>query len=1072
MAINKTPTHFVTDVADNYPQVEIPNDQRLVPLQPEEEPIQVAGGGWAGRFGRFGSALVGRVDDVLPNAFDRYADRIDRQKSLERTLDEATEEVVTPGGQPRTRLNIPKRFEVRKVVLPRPAFGTKGKSVPTTWEVWDSVGDAGEPALLGTFAKTKDASAFLTRHQGRVPEEAPADVPPPAGRDIDYTGPLVDEMDRNNGYKSWVSLGDEELDKMLAARTAPYKMEDGAIAGIRVQSRSGADVPIGAEVKGPDEAHIYQTIDAAGDAIESTLNKLGKDKVDAITLEQSKQMATLLGMNREKLAKNFLGGQFNLGHNSPPGELAAKMIAGKDMLIAEIRKLDEIADRWQVEIDTIGGTDKTRYEWKQQATYVANLQRAFRGAQTDIARALSAMRVDVKGDADLLGRDYSRIVDEAGGQKQVDKLIESYRGSTDLVKRAHLVREAGFWGKVFDGVHEMWINSMLSGWFTHLKNTAGVTAAIIIDTTELSVTAARQLPYGFFGRERDVTFGDVQAQLFGQIMALREASNAAGRAFWLRQDPIMGAEWSQVTGGNPLKRADAISAGYWEQGGMAGKAINGFGHLVTLGRGPTRMLMAEDAFLKVTTYRGALWEMAFREGRALGKKGEDLSEFLADFVHNPTKEMAEKAKEKAKYVTLQTDMEGRLKQLQDALSGRARWLVPFFKTPTNAMLWLNERQPFAKWTSKRYKDAMDEGGAAAAQAQTRWAMGSAMMLGVAMEYHSGNITGGISSDANIRKAYERQGILPYHIRIGDTWYNYGVVEPLSTLIGTMVDIMEVAQHPDLDERTQAEIVMAAIGAVGFNLHNKSFMAGPAMFMDATRNPGAYSERMIRNYLKSLVPGSAAWNELARASDDLRRLKVDLEDHILARLPGFSKTLAPQRDLWGRPIVHTRIRSPYAPNIVDQELNWLDKGQNEATLNDHPTQIFGTTNLEGDEISWFHERAGTMAFDMLEYIINPDSKTSIRDLPTHPTSGGPALPYDRLREAYRRTKGAAKEEGDVLAHAAARKLLQGVMETARVMARAELITDSPFSDYLSDLKMRQDEERGKALLETLQLIEAQ
>ena len=78
MASNKTPTHFVTDIADDYPQVEIPNDQRLVPLQPEAEPIQVAGG-WVGRWG---SRLVGRVDDVLPNAYDRYADKIEKQKSL------------------------------------------------------------------------------------------------------------------------------------------------------------------------------------------------------------------------------------------------------------------------------------------------------------------------------------------------------------------------------------------------------------------------------------------------------------------------------------------------------------------------------------------------------------------------------------------------------------------------------------------------------------------------------------------------------------------------------------------------------------------------------------------------------------------------------------------------------------------------------------------------------------------------------------------------------------------------------------------------------------------------------
>jgi len=1066
MAINKTPTHFVTDIADDYPQVEIPNDQRLVPLQPEAEPIQVAGG-WVGRWG---SRLVGRVDDVLPNAYDRYADKIEKQKSLEETLGEATEEYVTPAGQTRTRLNVADRFEVRKVVMPRPAFGTKGKSVPTTWEVWDSVGDAGEPALLGTFAKKKDASAFLTRHQGRVEEAPPVEAPPVAERDIDYTGPLVDEMDRNDGYKSWLTVGDPELDKMLEARTAQYDMQDGMIAGIRVQSRVNLrvdeNVPPGTEVKVPDEAHIYQTLDATGDAIEKTLNKLGKEELDVITLEQTEAMANILGTRPDALARTFLRGQFNLGPNSPPGELAAKMIAGKNMLITEIRKLDEIADRWAV-----GRSDEIRYEWKQQATLVANLQRSFRGAQTDIARALSAMRVGVAGDAELIARDYAKIVDDAGGADQLDHAIEAYRASDDLAQRANLVRTTTRAQKFFNGVHEMWINSLLSGWFTHLKNTAGVTAAIVLDTTELAVTAARQAPYGLVGRERDVTFGDVQAHLFGQLMSIREATNASARAFWLREDALQGAEMTLIAGNNRLRGADAISAEAMELGGWKGDAVNGLGQLVTMGRAPTRALMAEDAFMKVVSYRGALWEMAFRQGRQLGKKGEELSEYMADFVMNPTKEMAERAKEKAKYVTLQTDLEGRLKKLQEALSGTGRWLVPFYKTPTNAILYVGERSIFAP-VMKRYKDAIQEGGVAAAQARTRMGVGQLIMLGFAMEYKAGNITGGISSDSDIRKNYERQGIKPYHIKIGDTWYNYGVVEPLSTLIGLFVDIIETAEHPQLDERTSAEIMTAAAGAIGYNMTNKSFMAGPAMFMDAARNPGRYSEKMIRNYMKSLVPGSAAWNELKRATDELQRLRIDMDDHVRARLPGFSLTMEPERDLWGRKIVHTRVASPYNPNVVDQELAYLDKGQKSATLSGHPTNLDGDIGLEAEEIGWFHERAGTMAFQVLEYVVNPDSKTDPSDLPTTP-EGDPLVSagWSEVKEAYRKMIGASRE-GNRLAHQSARQLVQKLMLAVRSLAAYQLKTDSPYADELTRIRDSIDAEKEALGLEALQLIEAQ
>ena len=1056
MAINTSSADLISDIADDYPQHQIPNDQRLVPLQPEPERTQVAAASVAGRVAGWIVRPFGPLGKELPSAFELYSRKMQKQKELEETLEGATETYQTPTGQTRTRLKIQEKFTVRK--QPGPSDVDTGK-----WEAYDSANEK----VLGTFDRKKDAKAYLKEQEPRIDETPPPEAPTTVERDIDYTGPLVNEMDRNDGYKMWTTIGDPELDKILEARTRQYDMDDGMIAGIRVQSKAGAELPPGAEIKVPDEAHIYQTLDATGDAIEATLKKLGKDEITTVTLQQTEAMANILGTNPEALARTFLSGRFNLGPNSPPGELAAKIVAGKNMLVTEIRKLDELADRWAID-----PSDKVRYEWKRQATYVANLQRSFRGAQTDIAQALGALRTTVSGDAELLARDYSRIIDQAGGADQLDHAIEAYRKSSDLVERAHQVRVVTKGQKLWDGVHEMWINSLLSGWFTHLKNTGGVAAAMILDTTELAVTAAWQVPRGLAGRERDVTFGDVQAQLFGQIMSLREASNAGGRAFWLREEAIAGAEMSLITGRNPLKRADAISAETWEKGGMYGAAINAFGHLVTLGRAPTRALMMEDAFMKVVAYRGQLWEEAFRQGRQLGKKGDDLSEYMADFVMNPTKEMAEKAREKARYVTLQTDMEGRLKKLQEAMGGSGRWLVPFFKTPTNAILYVGERSLIAPWM-KRYTDAAEEGGVALAKARTKIAVGQSIMLGFAFEYKAGNITGGISADKDIRAAYERQGIKPYHIKIGDTWYNYGVIEPLATMIGLFVDTLEISQHPQLDERTSTEIVLAAIGAIGYNLHNKSFMAGPAMFMDATRNPGRYGERMIRQYLKSLVPGSAAWNELKVATDELKRLRVNTLDHVAARLPGWSLTLEPERDLWGRKIVHSRTRSPYDPNIVDQELVYLDTGQNDATLTGHPTNLGGDIGLEAKEIAWFHERAGTMAFQVLEYIINPDSKTKPSDLPKNTDGDGPLLGagYAEIKENYRKMI-AASRQGNKLAHDAARQSVRGIMGAVRSLAKFQLMTESPYAEELASIRDELNLEIEKLGLESLQLMEAQ
>ena len=57
----------------------------------------------------------------------------------------------------------------------------------------------------------------------------------------------------------------------------------------------------------------------------------------------------------------------------------------------------------------------------------------------------------------------------------------------------------------------------------------------------------------------------------------------------------------------------------------------------------------------------------------------------------------------------------------------------------------------------------------------------------------GMITGGGPKDYELRKVLYRKGWRPYSIKIGDKWVSYGRLEPLSVVIGTLADFIEISQ---------------------------------------------------------------------------------------------------------------------------------------------------------------------------------------------------------------------------------------------------------------------------------------
>ena len=694
---------------------------------------------------------------------------------------------------------------------------------------------------------------------------------------IDRPVSLVSEQ--QDEYKYYQSLGDDALDRIMEGRMQQPDIKDGILGGIRVTGTQP-----GMEVKIPDEGSVRGLIGSI--AKELTVHP---DAARQISLDETQELADLIGTNPKRLNEMLKRG-FNIDPDNP-GALAAHVSAAKNLFFTEAKKLDQLADA----AASSNATLQQKLAWKQQADLVANLQAMYKGAQTDIARALNAMKLPARNTtgmspedaAAFVGRDYQKLADDIGGVDALDEAIEAYRKSPDLMDRLEVIKGGSRTRKAFNAWHEVWINGILSGPWTHVKNMTGGFAAIWNDNaTTAAVAAVQGVTRGALGMKggvRDVTFGDLQAKMFGQFMSTQEALAAAGRGFKTREELFGSSKIdSRVTGSGGSRatatRYDPFSAeGFGaREGHVMGHAANALGQVLTLGRAPTRALVAGDSFIKVVAYRGALYELAYRDARLSGKKGDAFAEHVADFVFDPPGKATEEAQELARRVTLQQELDGKTKQIHQALSGPvARWIVPFFKTPMNALLYVRDRSPMAPFT-KPYKEAIAQGGATAAKAKMQWQMGTAVFAGIMAFHDQDMITGNISADPRVRAAYARRDIKPYSIRIPgtDTWVPYNMAEPISTIIGLAADVAETMKSgTDTDDRTQLEAMFGAIAVVGHNLTNKSFMVGVSRFMGAMQDPQRKLNSFLMNYATSaLLPASSLMNDLAKLQDDTQRYR--------------------------------------------------------------------------------------------------------------------------------------------------------------------------------------------------------
>lgn len=490
-----------------------------------------------------------------------------------------------------------------------------------------------------------------------------------------------------------------------------------------------------------------------------------------------------------------------------------------------------------------------------------------------------------------------------------------------------------------NAVVEYWINSLLSGPTTHLVNSIGTGVNVgIMKPLERMIGAA-------------VTLDTQQMKaawnlLKGYSLGMKEAWKAGRKALMLGDnilDPSAGGRLEYATHQLSYERIRNSLLKNKPEGielsPMQESFARAVGWLGNVFRIPTRCLVAEDEFCKQVAFRGQLYADLAGEGAERGLKGMKLKEFIDSRLSQAfdaegrivKNELTDKALRFAQDCSWTSPLEqGSVGHgLQQMANNHTlmKLVVPFIKTPMNIFYDAMRHFPTAPLTQK-FRQQIRAGGEARADALGRLAVGSMLVtssIGLAAE---GRITGAYPANPKLRELWDANGIKPYSIKIGDTWYEYRRFDPLGLVMSVAADsyFNAVEEHYDkagqLDDSPMAQrVLLGVLTSVANNLEDKTYVQGIADLIHALDEPERRMERYVSKQVASFLPYSGAlrWYKNQWGDPTMRETKGIL-DYVKNASSLTSKDLPPKMSwLTGEPVAYRGMKVQQKDDKVLQEL---------------------------------------------------------------------------------------------------------------------------------------------------------
>lgn len=475
------------------------------------------------------------------------------------------------------------------------------------------------------------------------------------------------------------------------------------------------------------------------------------------------------------------------------------------------------------------------------------------------------------------------------------QILASIKTPQEMARLAQIAANPSKW----DMFLEYWINGLLSGPQTHVVNALSNTATIAWGIPERAL-AAMLSP--------SVRPSEVTAMIGGVKESIGDAWRLAWKAF-KEEETQLGL--SKMEGPTRAITGDAL-----ELTGLPGRAVDYIGQAIRL---PGRALLASDDFFKAIAFRAEVRALARRESlRSVQEAGlsgraaiTEMRKIEARILANPPEHIEQAAQEYASYVTFTKELGETGAKVQLALTTPiGRIMVPFVRTPTNIFKFAGERTPFAL-LSRAVREEIAAGGERRALALAKIGLGSMTMGYLGTLAAEGLITGGGPKDKRLLEQLKMTGWQPYSVRVGDTYYSYARTEPLGSLIGLAADTADIIGQ--LPQRDAEELAAAVTVAISRNVANKTFVKGLAGSLNAiTSQDVNVVQSFFEKELPTILPYSTGMAQTARTVDPVMREVNSIVDAFKARVPGYSDSLPPHRDLFGNPVL---FQGGLGPDLV-------------------------------------------------------------------------------------------------------------------------------------------------------------
>lgn len=623
-------------------------------------------------------------------------------------------------------------------------------------------------------------------------------------------------------------------------------------------------------------------------------------------------------------------------------DLPATVLRAAFAVPTQIKRLEVLAERIAKE----GETPELMQQFLEQYALSAHVIKEAKGIQSAPAQALAVLNQG----RPVVNTDKLRQLAEdpnmSGGVKQVATAITQM---ADDASKARLIEKVSKVGLVKDLWFSTWINGLLSSPVSHAKNIVSNTAFGLYQMPERLVAAvySNTLPQGVRNwrslvpgsADEKIAFDEVLTQMQSLRNGLPEALEVASIAF-RKNEPVMDAankleipDATRMTMGETLRELTGA-----RQESLFGKALEFYGTAVTL---PGRALLTEDEFFKAALYRMELNVQVTRRAKSVYRDALDKGMSEADAIakaeaeavslmRNPPADLDEVAMEFARVGTFTADLPPALEKLQQTFNHPAlKIVVPFFKTPANIGLNVIERTPFAPLSS-RWRQEIAAGGIYRDMAMAKVTLGSAVLATFAAMSAEGHLTGRGPERKADREALLRDGWQPYSLKIGDTYYTYQGMEPVSALMAIAADYAEYARH-EPDASKVEEVFLGAVYGLYEYLKEQPYLQGIADIakLIGTSQQGQVDGKKIVDGLAkqfggfaiggSPMPGTSSLvagierildptARDTRASPELPmgvRGFAESFNKYRSRLPYFSNDVPESLNLWGDPIQQGR-----------------------------------------------------------------------------------------------------------------------------------------------------------------------